>query len=158
MNLLDELKVIALDGAADSALARLLASFGAAVNRTTLSDLRKSLPAADIFIDRLGLALLADAGFPREQIETLNPRLLHVSVTTFGSTGPRARWRGSELVASAMGGTLRLTGDPDRPPVKEALDACEFHADMVAASGLMAATACSYGSSIAASFIASAAR
>jgi crotonobetainyl-CoA:carnitine CoA-transferase CaiB-like acyl-CoA transferase len=38
-----------------------------------------------------------------------------------------------------MGGTLRLTGDPDRPPVKEALDACTFHADMVAAAGAMAA-------------------
>jgi crotonobetainyl-CoA:carnitine CoA-transferase CaiB-like acyl-CoA transferase len=32
-----------------------------------------------------------------------------------------------------------LTGDPDRPPVKEALDACVFHADMVAAAGAMAA-------------------
>ena len=49
------------------------------------------------------------------------------------------RWQGSELVASALGGTLRLTGDPDRAPVKEALDACGFHADMVAASGVMAA-------------------
>jgi crotonobetainyl-CoA:carnitine CoA-transferase CaiB-like acyl-CoA transferase len=38
-----------------------------------------------------------------------------------------------------MGGILRLTGDPDRPPVKEALDACWFHADMAAASGLTAA-------------------
>jgi crotonobetainyl-CoA:carnitine CoA-transferase CaiB-like acyl-CoA transferase len=34
---------------------------------------------------------------------------------------------------------LRLTGDPDRPPVKEALDACLFHTDMVAAAGAMAA-------------------
>jgi crotonobetainyl-CoA:carnitine CoA-transferase CaiB-like acyl-CoA transferase len=42
-------------------------------------------------------------------------------------------------VASAMGGTLRLTGNPQRRPVKEALNACTFHADMVAAAGLMAA-------------------
>jgi crotonobetainyl-CoA:carnitine CoA-transferase CaiB-like acyl-CoA transferase len=34
---------------------------------------------------------------------------------------------------------LRLTGDPDRAPVKEALDACWFHADMVAAAGALAA-------------------
>ena len=64
---------------------------------------------------------------------------MHVSVTTFGSSGPRALWRGSELVASATGGILRLVGDPDRPPVKEALDACGFHADMVAACGALAA-------------------
>jgi crotonobetainyl-CoA:carnitine CoA-transferase CaiB-like acyl-CoA transferase len=48
-------------------------------------------------------------------------------------------WRGSELVASAASGILRLVGDPDRAPVKEALDACGFHADMVAACGVLAA-------------------
>ena len=38
-----------------------------------------------------------------------------------------------------MGGTLRLTGEPDRAPVKEALDACTFHAEMAGAAGAMAA-------------------
>ena len=38
-----------------------------------------------------------------------------------------------------MGGALRVTGEPDRPPVKEAGDACTFHADMAAATGAMAA-------------------
>jgi len=139
MNLLSGLKVIALDDAAHGALARLLASFGADVSPTSLPKLASDLARADVLLDRLGLALLADAGFAREVIEAANPRLLHVSVTPFGSSGPRAKWKGSELVASAMGGTLRLTGDPDRPPVKEALDACWFHAEMAAASGLTAA-------------------
>ena len=139
MNLLSNISVAALDAAGDSALARLLASFGARVDRTSLNTLHASLPAADVLIDQLGTAHLDDAGFDRGRIENLNARLLHVSVTPFGSIGPRARWRGTELVASAMGGTLRLTGDPDRSPVKEALDACWFHADMVAAAGLISA-------------------
>src|SRR5690606_39056080 len=80
-----------------------------------------------------------DLGITRERLEAWNQALVHVSVTPFGSGGERSRWRGGELVASAMGGTLRLTGEPDRPPVKEALDACTFHADMVAAAGAMAA-------------------
>lgn len=139
MNLLGGLKVIALDAAADGALARLLATCGASVERTTLAAVRDALPNADVLIDHLGLALLADAGLSRAHVEALQPRLLHVSISAFGSTGSRARWRGSELVASAMGGALRFTGDPDRPPVKEALDACWFHAEMVAAAGLTAA-------------------
>ena len=57
----------------------------------------------------------------------------------FGSGNARSRWQGAELVASAMGGALRLTGEPDRAPVKEALDACTFHAEMAAAAGAMAA-------------------
>jgi crotonobetainyl-CoA:carnitine CoA-transferase CaiB-like acyl-CoA transferase len=42
-------------------------------------------------------------------------------------------------VGSATGGAVGLTGQPDRAPVKEALDACLFHADMAAAAGVMAA-------------------
>ena len=139
MSLLKGIRALALNEAADSALARLLASLGVEVQPCTLDRLRERIRLADVLIERSGLAELAKAGFPRDVIEGLNPRLVHVSVTTFGSTGPRATWRGSELVASAMGGTLRLTGDPDRAPVKEALDACSFHADMVAAAGVNAA-------------------
>lgn len=139
MKPLDGLSVLALDGAADSALARLLNSFGAQVTPVQLSVLANELPRADFLIECIGLPALQRAGFSRERIEQINARLIHVSVTTFGSKGPRADWRGGELIASAMGGTLRVTGDPDRSPVKEALDACWFHADMVGAAGAMAA-------------------
>jgi crotonobetainyl-CoA:carnitine CoA-transferase CaiB-like acyl-CoA transferase len=139
MNLLIDLRVIALDTAVATPLARLLSSFGATVARVSIADLAMALPHADVLIDRLGSEALGEQGISRSMLEAQHPSLIHVSVTPFGSSGPRARWRGSELVASAMGGTLRLTGDPDRPPVKEAADACWFHADMVAAAGLMAA-------------------
>lgn len=131
--------VLAVAESADSPLARLLVSFGATLRRVTIEELPALVAQASFLIERLGLPQLESAGLSRARIETLNPRLIHVSVTTFGSLGPRAHWSGSELIASAMGGPLILTGDPDRPPVKEALDACFFHADMVAASGAMSA-------------------
>jgi crotonobetainyl-CoA:carnitine CoA-transferase CaiB-like acyl-CoA transferase len=139
MKPLQHIVAIALAEAGESALARFLESLGAQVKTITSGSIREHLPSADILIDQYGMEVLADLGFTPGAIERLNPRLIHVSVTPFGSGGPRSRWMGSELVASAMGGTLRLTGDPDRQPVKEALDACGFHADMVAASGLLAA-------------------
>ncbi|WP_116809645.1 CaiB/BaiF CoA-transferase family protein [Steroidobacter cummioxidans] len=132
------MRVLALDNAADGALARLFDSFGAQVSPVQTPTLADELPRADFLIEGIGLPALRRAGFTRERIEQINPRLIHVSVTTFGSHAPRAEWTGGELIASAMGGTLRVTGDDDRPPVKEALDACWFHADMVAAAGAMA--------------------
>ena len=125
-------RVVAWGGMADRPLARLLSSLGAEVVTAPLAV--EALDGASFLLDDLGLARLEDAGIRRDAIEARHPRLVHVSVTPFGSIGPRARWRGGELVASAMGGVLRLTGEPDRPPVKEALDACLFHADMVAAA------------------------
>ncbi len=141
MKLLDGIRVLAWQEAAAGALARFLGDLGATLLRHD-SPLREAdLESADLLLESLGLARIEETGMSRAQIEAANPRLVHVSVSTFGSHGPRRHWRGSELVASATGGILRLTGDVDRPPVKEALDACGFHADMVAAVGALAALA-----------------
>ncbi|UVO54387.1 CoA transferase [Sphingomonas sp. SUN039] len=118
-------RVAALGGMADRPLARFLASLGA--------EIGGGIDGASFVIDDLGLDLLDDRGI------IVPDNAVHVSVTSFGSGGPHSRWRGGEFVASAMGGALRVTGDPDRRPVKEALDACTFHADMAAAAGAMAA-------------------
>ncbi len=131
------LKVVALAIEHERALLRFLESLGASIVP----------PPADtgawgdiaFVVDGVGLPALATLGWTRARLDTLNPLLVHVSVSPFGSYGPTATWHGNELVASALSGTLRLTGEPDRAPVKEALDACTFHADMVAAAGVMAA-------------------
>ncbi len=129
--------VLAWGGTPEGALARFFQSLGAVVIPGTPN--LQALAAASFVIEDLGLQRLETLGLTRAAIEKTNPALVHVSVTAFGSHGPHATWKAGELVVSAMGGVLRLTGDPDRPPVKEALDACLFHADMVAAAGAMAA-------------------
>lgn len=116
-------RVAILGTMADQPLARYLASLGA--------EISGPVQGASFVIDDLGLE--ATAGYP------IPETAIHVSVTPFGSGGPRSHWKGSELVASAMGGALRLTGEPGERPVKEAGDACFFHAHMVAAAGAMAA-------------------
>lgn len=131
--------VLALGDMADSPLARFLGSLGATLAATDADRLAAQIAQASFLIDDLGLPRLAEAGWPRARIETSAPGLVHCSVTSFGSYGPRARWHGGELAAAAMGGVLGLTGTPDRSPVKEALDACTFHAHMTAAAGLLAA-------------------
>jgi len=137
MNPLIGKRVLALGDMADRALCRFLASLGAEVHSGDADE--AGVARADFLVDPWGLERLADRGIAREWIAKCNPALVHVSVSPFGSGNDRSRWLGGELVASAMGGALRLTGEPDRPPVKEALDACTFHAEMVAAAGAMAA-------------------
>lgn len=130
-------RVLALGTMAARPLCRFLATLGAEV--VTGAPDAGTVAGVAFLVDDLGLERLADRGVTRTQLEQWNPALVHVSVTAFGSGGERSRWRGGELVASAMGGALRLTGEPDRAPVKEALDACGFHAEMAAAAGAMAA-------------------
>ena len=139
MKVIEGLHVLAWRDAATGALARFLRDLGATVEACDTAPDAARIAAADLLIEHLGLARLEELGHSRNSLDAANPRLVHVSLTTFGSKGARASWRGSELVASATSGILRLVGDPDRAPVKEALDACGFHAEMVAACGALAA-------------------
>src|SRR5262249_41219482 len=45
-----------------------------------------------------------------------HPHLVHVTMSDFGLTGPRASWRLEPLTAFAASGALHASGLPDRPP------------------------------------------
>jgi len=62
------------------------------------------------YLDRLGLGY--------EELKAGNPRLVYVSLSAFGRTGPWAHWQTTNLVSLAAGGQLQLTGDADREPLK----------------------------------------
>ena len=70
---------------------------------------------ADVLIDDAAPGQLAGWGVGPEHLATVNPALVHVSLTPFGADGPRAGWRSSDLVAQALAGYLSVTGDEERP-------------------------------------------
>ncbi|MHB8669038.1 MAG: CaiB/BaiF CoA-transferase family protein [Acidimicrobiales bacterium] len=56
------------------------------------------------------------------------PDSVWVRVTPFGSQGPRAHWRASDLGVMASSGNMYSTGDPDRAPVRPTEPAAYAHA------------------------------
>jgi crotonobetainyl-CoA:carnitine CoA-transferase CaiB-like acyl-CoA transferase len=53
-----------------------------------------------------------------ERLKKENPAIIHASVTDFGSSGPRARYKSCDLVASAYGGHMGVTGPSKGLPLK----------------------------------------
>jgi crotonobetainyl-CoA:carnitine CoA-transferase CaiB-like acyl-CoA transferase len=139
MNVLHEHRVLTLGEDTESPLARFLASLGARIEPTTPERLLEDLQGVSFLLDRWPSRPGADATARQSSLAARFPQLIHIVVSPFGRDGPRAGWSGSELTVSAAAGALLLTGDLDRPPVKEALDACLFHTDMVAAAAALAA-------------------
>lgn len=125
--MLSGVQVVLIPGAFGAECARVLESLGASVVRAQAAQALQLTAAADVLVESEG---------GHDALRVANPRLVHASITPFGSRGPRAHDRGGELVCAAMGGVLRLVGDRDRAPVKEALDACVFHAEAAAAAGI----------------------
>jgi crotonobetainyl-CoA:carnitine CoA-transferase CaiB-like acyl-CoA transferase len=70
------------------------------------------LAGADIVITTPGWPGALDPG------PAAAPGAVWVAVTPFGSDGPRAGWKASDLGVMASTGNMYCTGDPDRAPVR----------------------------------------
>lgn len=73
---------------------------------------------ADALIEDASVGHMASLGLAYDELASVNPAIVHASVTPFGSTGPRSTWAGSDLTAVAGSGFLHASGDKDRAPVR----------------------------------------
>lgn len=94
---------------------------------------------ADFVVESYPPGFLEDLGVGYPQLREHNPRLVWVSVTPFGRTGPRSRWRGPDLVVMAASGLLHLVGSPDGPPLRVSLPQAPLWGSLYAAAGALVA-------------------
>jgi crotonobetainyl-CoA:carnitine CoA-transferase CaiB-like acyl-CoA transferase len=76
---------------------------------------RQLVGEADLVVETERPDRLDELGIDHPQMLKINPALAQVSITPFGRTGPRRHWVSSDLVSAAMGGSLSVTGLPERP-------------------------------------------
>ncbi|HEY5647566.1 MAG TPA: CoA transferase [Pseudomonadales bacterium] len=93
----------------------------------------------DFLIDAEPVGSLAARGFDYATLAALNPGLIQVSMTPYGSSGPKAHWAASDITLAASGGPMALTGDEDRPPLRVAVPQVWHHAAAEAAAGALVA-------------------
>ena len=78
--------------------------------------IEKLAAQSDVFIENFKTGDLARKGLGYEQIRALNPRIVYLSITGFGQTGPRAQQAGYDYLVQGMGGLMSITGIPDGEP------------------------------------------
>jgi len=83
--------------------------------RKLFKDLVKT---ADIVIETFDPGYLAGIKLSYEDLEKINKKIILVSITPFGQTGPYKYYKAPEIVAWAMGAHAYQVGEPERPPLK----------------------------------------
>lgn len=94
---------------------------------------------ADAIVETLAPGTLDALGFGYERLRAANPRLVLTSITSFGQSGPYRDLAGGDLVASALGGALHVTGAADDPPVRLAGNQAGITASLSAAAATLIA-------------------
>jgi benzylsuccinate CoA-transferase BbsE subunit len=88
--------------------------FEQAEGRKLFGDL---IAKSDIVIETFAPGTLATWGLGYDEMKRRNPGIILISVTPYGQSGPRAKFRATDLTLLAAGGLLSLGGYPETGPV-----------------------------------------
>jgi crotonobetainyl-CoA:carnitine CoA-transferase CaiB-like acyl-CoA transferase len=101
--------------------------------------LRRLAQWADILIENFTPGTMAKWGLGYEDLRGVNPRLVYVSVSGYGQTGPMSSDPGFDVAAVAYSGLTYVTGYPDRPPVSPGYPVADYFCGTFAAVGALEA-------------------
>lgn len=71
---------------------------------------------ADVVVENFRPGVAERLGIGPAQLRALNPRLVYVSVSGFGQTGPLAHRPAYDIIVQAMSGLMEATGEPEGAP------------------------------------------
>ena len=100
---------------------------------------RRLIKTADVLAKSYPPGYLASLGLGYDELKSQNPRLIMVSISPFGQTGPWRDYRSSDIVNCALGGPLSVCGEPDRPPLNPFGNQSFAAASLFAANGVLLA-------------------
>jgi crotonobetainyl-CoA:carnitine CoA-transferase CaiB-like acyl-CoA transferase len=103
--------------------------------------IRELAQQADVLVENFSVGTLALQGLDYPALSSLNPRLVYVSCTGFGQSGPYAHKKGYDTVFQAMGGLMSLTGEKGGGPVKPGLPVADLTSGLWVAIAILAALA-----------------
>lgn len=96
----------------------------------------------DLLVENFHPRVMPGLGLDYSTLEKINPRLVMISISNFGQTGPYRDFKATEIVADAMGGWSALIGHPDREPLKPGGSQAQFVSGLF---GSIAAVSAFYG-------------
>ena len=103
--------------------------------------IRELARQADVLVENFPVGTLGRQGLDFAALSALNPRLVYLSCTGFGQSGPYAQKKGYDTVFQAMGGLMSLTGEKGGGPVKPGLPVADLTSGLWVAIAILAALA-----------------
>jgi itaconate CoA-transferase len=99
---------------------------------------RELAARADVFVQNLAPGAAERLGLGAEELRALNPRLVHVSISGYGSGGPYTTKKAYDLLVQCEAGLVSITGTPQEPS-KVGISVADIAAGMYAYSGILTA-------------------
>ena len=93
--------------------------------------------SSDVFLENNRPGAMEGIGLGPEQLRAVNPKIVYVSASGFGQTGPYRRRAGVNLIVEAFSGALSVTGAPDDMPMRPGLQTADIFGALFAAYAVL---------------------
>ena len=97
----------------------------------------KLLKDADVLVEDLLPKSAKNLKLDFSHLREVNPKLIVVSITPFGQTGPYKDYKAYAINASAIGGMSTIVGEPQREPLTPPFSLGNFQTGIIAANAIM---------------------
>ncbi|MEE2840556.1 MAG: CoA transferase [Acidobacteriota bacterium] len=94
---------------------------------------------ADVVLESWDPGRLEELNLDYSVLLQQQPKLILLSVSGFGQEGPYSNFRAPDIVTTAMGGLLYISGDPELPPCMPPETQSYYYAGLYAAYGVLLA-------------------
>ena len=101
--------------------------------------LEQLLRQADVIVEDLGISNAGILGCTYEKFRQINSKLIHCSITPYGTSGPYKDLPASELEIQGLAGSMWFLGKIGESPVRVASDIASGAAASLSFSGILAA-------------------
>ncbi|HSL72466.1 MAG TPA: CoA transferase, partial [Longimicrobiales bacterium] len=101
--------------------------------------IRRIAQRADVVVENFLPGALERRGLELDSLRAENPRLITLTISGMGATGPERSTPGYDFIVQAAGGLMSITGPADGPPSKAGVAVVDLTTGMMAANAVLAA-------------------
>lgn len=99
----------------------------------------KLIQEYDVVIENFRPGVMEKLGLGYEDLRKINPRIIYCSCSGYGSSGPKVKKPGQDLLIQSMSGLAALSGNGNMPPTPIGTAAVDQHGAVLAALGIVSA-------------------
>ena len=94
---------------------------------------------SDVVVDNFRPGVLERLQVDYATLSRINPRIIHCSVTGFGTEGAYKNYPAFDIIIQAISGHMAITGEPGRPPARVGIPLADLSGGIYSCKGILAA-------------------
>ncbi len=101
--------------------------------------IRRLASSSDVLVENFRTGAVERWGLDYAKLSALNPRLIYLSISGFGRTGPYATVAGYDGALQAFGGFMSINGEADGAPLKAGIAVADLATGLFASQAILLA-------------------